>query len=284
MIGRQRALRGKVALITGGARGLGAAVARELSTRGVEVAIVDRNPAEPGHPVASRALFLTGDVTDAGDMRNAVEQVVERFGRLDVVVANAGVAARGATLRATAPDSVERIFAINVGGTLTTIRAALPQVIAHQGSVVVVSSVFSYVNGAGTLPYAMTKAAVEQLGRGLRVELAAHGVDVVTAYFSMIDTEMIRASVDADPTATALLDRLPPPLRKRITPEIAARAIVRGVERGRPSVMRPRRWAAMSAARGVVGPLLDEAMLRDTVTQGLLAELDVRSGQDRLTS
>jgi len=75
-------------------------------------------------------------------------------------------------------------------------RASVPTVSVF----VVVSSVFAYINGAGAIPYAMSKAAVEQLGRGLGVELASHGASAMTAYFSLIETDMIRQGVDADPT------------------------------------------------------------------------------------
>src|SRR6185436_11527854 len=88
---------------------------------------------------------------------------------------------------------------------------ALPQVIAQQGQVVLISSVFAFLNGMGTIPYAMSKAAVEQLGRGLRVELAGHGVSVLTAYFSLVQTDMIARGVDEAPVVLDLLGTQPGP-------------------------------------------------------------------------
>ena len=193
------------------------------------------------HPAAAE--LFDEQVTVAGrgrddldDMTSAVETIVREAGRLDIVIANAGVVARGATLRASSPATVERVFDVNVGGALNTVRAALPGLIETRGRLVLISSVFAFVNGAGTIPYAMSKAAVEQLGRGLRVELAAHGVSVTTAYFAMINTDMIRQSVDEDPAARALLDTQPRLLRKRIDPEEAADAIVEGLRRRDPRV------------------------------------------------
>jgi len=190
---------------------------------------------------------LVGDVTDLNDMSRTVETVLSEAGLLDIVIANAGVVARGATLRAAAHPMVDRLFDINVGSALNTVNAALPSLIETRGRIVLISSVFAFVNGAGTIPYAMSKAAVEQLGRGLRVELAAHGISVTTAYFALINTDMIRQSVDEDPAAQALLNTQPRFLRKRINAEEAADAIVDGLRRHNPRIFRPRRWSVLTS-------------------------------------
>lgn len=280
----KRSLAGKVALITGGAKGLGAATAAELVSRGASVAVVDIDPPAQVHPAGAAVLSLRGNVTEIDDMREAVAAVAERFGRLDIAIANAGVAARGTTVRAADPEVVHRILDINVRGALNTVQAALSQVIENRGNIALVSSVFSYINGAGTVPYAMSKAAVEQLGRGLRVELAAFGVQATTAYFAMINTDMIRQSVDEDPTAQALLGALPRVLNKRISPQEAAGAIVDGIERGAPRVMRPRRWAAISLFRGALAVAMDAQLAGSRETRELIRDLDARAGQDSLTS
>jgi NAD(P)-dependent dehydrogenase (short-subunit alcohol dehydrogenase family) len=275
---------GKVALVTGGARGLGAATARSLSAAGARVFVLDRHHPEPTELFDDQVSFLVGDVTDQASMTGAVETVVRETGRLDIVVANAGVVARGATLRASAPATVDRLLDVNVRGALNTVHAALPALIESRGRLVLISSVFAFVNGAGTIPYAMSKAAVEQLGRGLRVELAAHGVSVTTAYFAMINTDMIRQSVDEDPAARALLDTQPRFLRKRIEPEEAADAIVEGLRHRRPRVFRPRRWALVSRLRGLLGPTLDAQLSRDRTVQEIIGRFDARAGEDLLTS
>jgi short-subunit dehydrogenase len=149
---------------------------------------------------------------------------------------------------------------------------------------VLVSSVFAFVNGAGTIPYAMSKAAVEQLGRGLRVELATREISVTTAYFAMINTDMIRQSIDEDPAAQALLNTQPKLLRKRIDPDQAARAVVDGLRRGDARVILPRRWTAISILRGILSPVLDSRLASDDSVQKILARLDARDGEDFLTS
>jgi NAD(P)-dependent dehydrogenase (short-subunit alcohol dehydrogenase family) len=279
-----RSIAGKVALVTGGGRGLGAATARSLTSAGARVFVIDLHRPAAGEAIDERVTYLVGDVTDLGDMTRAVETVVRDAGRLDIVIANAGVVSRGVTLRASSAPVVDRLFDVNVGGALNTVRAALPSLIESRGRLVLISSVFAFVNGAGTIPYAMSKAAVEQLGRGLRVELAAHGISVTTAYFAMINTDMIRQSIDEDPAAQALLDTQPRFLRKRISPEQAAGAIVEGLSRRDPQVFRPRRWAVSSRLRGVLGPALDSRLTRDGTVQSILGRLDAREGEDFLTT
>lgn len=180
---------GKVALVTEGARGLGA---RILAAAGAQVFVLDQHPPAPGERFDEGVDFLTGDVTDRDAVERAVESIRREAGRVDIVIAIAGVLARGATLRVSSDATVDRLFDINIGGVLNTVRAGLPALIESRGRLVLISLVFAFVNGAGALPYAMSKAAVEQLGRGLRVELAAHGVSVTTAYFAVINTEMTR--------------------------------------------------------------------------------------------
>lgn len=277
-------LEGKVALVTGGAKGLGAAVVQALRTAGARVFVLDVRPPAGTASGENQATFLAGDVTDLAGMMKAVETVVGDAGHLDIVVANAGVVARGVTLRASTPSVVDRLLDVNVGGVMNTVRAALPQLIDTRGRIVLVSSVFAFVNGAGTIPYAMSKAAVEQLGRGLRVELAVQGVSVTTAYFALIDTDMIRRSVDEDPAAQELLGTQPAFLRKRITADHAAEAIVDGLRRRHTRVFRPRRWTAVSRLRGILGPALDARLERNRLVQDILGRLDAREGEDFLTS
>jgi len=158
---------------------------------------------------------------------------------------------------------------------LNTVGATIEEVIAHEGQIVLISSVFAFMNGMGAIPYAMSKASVEQLGRGLRIELADHGVSVLTAYFSLIQTDMVRNGVDADPRVLEIMAALPRPLHKRLQPTEAAEAIVRGMTRRSARVIRPRRWTALSVARGVMGPAGDARLLRDTATLASLAKLDI---------
>jgi NAD(P)-dependent dehydrogenase (short-subunit alcohol dehydrogenase family) len=282
------ALAGKVALVTGGARGIGFATAQALIARGASVAIVDLDEAASagaaGRLHDSRALGLAADVSDRGAMQRAVASTVERLGGLDVVVANAGIASRVATFRAVSPESFERVLDVNLMGVCRTVDAALPEIVRRAGHVVVISSVYAFLNGVGAVPYAMSKAAVEQLGRALRAELAQHGASASVAYFGFIDTEMVHQAIDRDPLAEQLMQTFPAPLRKRIAPRVAGEAIVRGIERRAPRIIRPRRWVLMSLLRGVLNPLSDARLERDERAQQLMREIDARAGEDQPTT
>jgi NAD(P)-dependent dehydrogenase (short-subunit alcohol dehydrogenase family) len=281
-------LKGKVALVTGGARGIGFATARALLARGCSVAIVDLDAEAASRAAAqlhdSRALGLAADVRDRGAIQRAVAETVARFGGLDIVVANAGIASRVATFRAIPPETFERVLDVNLMGVCRTVDAALPQIVARGGHVVVVSSVYAFTNGIGAVPYAMSKAAVEQFGRALRAELVQHGASASIAYFGFIDTEMVHRAIDADPLANDMLAAFPSPLRKRIQPQAAGEAIVSGIERRRPRIIRPRRWVVMSVLRGILNPLSDAQLERDAGTQESLRALDARAGEDQPTT
>jgi NAD(P)-dependent dehydrogenase (short-subunit alcohol dehydrogenase family) len=273
-------LRGKVALITGGTGGIGSATARELIGRGAKVALVDVDPETP--QIASRmsslsAMGTIADVCSRDALDVAVADVVNRFGRVDVAIANAGILSRAATLRTTPTASIESLLAVNVSGVVNTIQAAMDEVVAHRGQFVLISSVFAFLNGMGTIPYAMSKAAVEQLGRGLRVELAAHGVSTTIAYFSLIETNMITQGVDDDAVVDELLSTLPQAFLKRLQPETAATAIADGLAQRSPRVMEPSRWKPLSALRGLIAPAMDSHLARDRRTLAALSKLDARS-------
>jgi NAD(P)-dependent dehydrogenase (short-subunit alcohol dehydrogenase family) len=281
-------LSGKVALVTGGARGIGFATARALVARGASVVIVDLDADAAAGAAAqvhdARALGLAGDVTDRGAMQQAVAATVERFGGLDVVVANAGIASRVATFRAMSSESFERVLDVNLMGVFRTVDAALPEIVRRRGHVVVISSIYAFTNGVGAVPYAMSKAAVEQFGRALRLELLPHGASASVAYFGFIDTEMVHRAIDQDPLADAMLASLPKPLHKRLPPKAAGEAIARGIERRQPRIIRPRRWVVMSLLRGILGPLGDAQAERDAATLQLVSQIDARAGEDQPTT
>jgi NAD(P)-dependent dehydrogenase (short-subunit alcohol dehydrogenase family) len=281
-------LSGKVALVTGGARGIGFETARALGARGASVVIVDLD-AEAAQRAADEvnageALGIAADVTDRGAMQRAVASIVERFGGLDVVVANAGIAPRIATFRAMATESFERVLDVNIMGVYRTVDAALPEIVRRKGHIVVISSIYAFINGVGATPYAMSKAAVEQFGRALRLELVQHGASVSVAYFGFIDTEMVHQAIDRDPLAAELLATFPGPLRKRRPPSTIGEAVARGIERRQPRIIRPRRWTIMSALRGVLNPLTDAQAERDDELQRLMREVDGRADESQPTT
>ena len=277
-------LAGKVAIVTGGARGIGFGTAQALAKRGAVLVIVDLDQSAAESAAAQlsgSALGLAADVTDRGAMQRVVATVTEQRGGVDVVIANAGIASRGATVRAINGEAFDRVIAVNLGGVYNTVIMAVPQIAERRGHIVVTSSVYAFLNGMGAAPYAMAKAGVEQLGRALRVELVPHGAGASVAYFGFIDTEMVHRAIDDDPIADKLQNVLPKVLRKRLSPVQAGEAVARGVEKRAPRIIAPKRWAAFSAMRGIVNPLLDDYMLRDADTQAIVRQLDARGDQEQ---
>lgn len=270
----------KVVLITGAGRGLGAATATALAKRGARLVVVDIDLSAAQRVAetlpSGHGLALECDVTELESLQETVRRARAHFGRIDVVIANAGILGRANTFRGLTPDQVSSVMSVNVDGVVNTVSATLDSVISSRGQIVLVSSVFAYINGAGAIPYAMSKAAVEQLSRGLNVELARHGASTMTAYFSLIETDMIRQGIDADPHAVALLSAMPKFILKRIQPQKAATAIADGLERRQRAVTVPARWRPVAALRGVVGPLSDARLARDHAVRRALAELENR--------
>ena len=273
-------LNGKVALVTGAGRGIGFETARQMHLRGASVAVLDLDPEqarEAAVRIGPRAIGLGADVSDQGAMMAAVAEVVEKLGGLDVAVANAGIAQkRFATARGISGEEWERVFEVDLLGVWRTARAALPQIVARRGQIVVVSSVYAFANGMGNSPYAVAKAGVEQLGRALRVELAPHGASATVAYFGWVDTKLVQDAFDQE-DGGRISELSPDFLLKRITPAEAGAGLVRGIEERAPRVFVPKWWRYVSALRGLINPLLDRRMESDAKTAALIRDLDAKT-------
>ena len=267
----------KVVLVTGAARGIGFATAKHLYERGASVVLVDLDSEATvlaAKELGSRAIGIGADVTDSAAMQNVVARTVETFGRLDVVMANAGIAPNPATVNAMDPAVFERVLEINALGVYRTVHAALPQIIENKGQVIVVASVYAFVNGVLLAPYAMSKAAVEQFGRALRGELAQHGASASVAYFGFIDTVMVQEGF-ASSVAQRFEATFPGFLRRRLTPAQAGKAVADGIEMRAPRIIAPKRWTVYSVLRGVLNPLLDLRTERNATIQGILRDADI---------
>ncbi len=276
-------LNGKVALVTGAARGIGFETARQMHMRGASVAVVDLDAAEAreaAERIGERAIGIAADVTDAGAMRAAVAETVERFGGLDVAMANAGLAPPSiATMRSVPAEEWERVVDVNLFGVWHTLRAALPQVSERKGHIVVVASVAAFANGMLGSSYMVSKAAAEQIGRALRTELMPFGAGASVAYFGWVDTRMVQDTFDR-PGASVLEEIAPDFLMKRITPEQAGAAVVRGIEERAPRIFAPRWWRYLSALRGLLNPLLDRRSESDPRIAAAIREAESRQAGD----
>ena len=270
-------LDGKVALVTGAGRGIGLETARQLHARGASVVLADLDSGqveEAAGAIGERAAAVTADVRDQAQVDAAVAEAVERFGGLDVAVANAGIAPkRIGTVRTGDHDQWETIVDVNLMGVWRTVRAAVPQVVERRGQLILVASVYAFLNGVGNSAYATAKAGVESLGRSLRTELAPHGASASVAYFGFIDTRMVRDAFE-DPVARRFEGSFPDFMLRRSTPDRAGAAIVRGVESRAPRIVHPGWWKALSALRGVVNPLLDRRMQSDQQMRDFIREAE----------
>jgi NAD(P)-dependent dehydrogenase (short-subunit alcohol dehydrogenase family) len=270
-------VQGKTALITGGARGIGFELGRALHARGASVALadVDREAVEQAvrELGSDRAFALETDVRDPAAVDAAVNDTVERFGRLDLSVANAGIAPDPRPLALADREAFERVLDINLTGVTNTVRSSLPLVVPRQGQIVVIASVYAFMNGVLAMPYAMSKAAVEQLGRALRVELASTGASATVGYFGFVDTKLTRDAF-ADPVSDRLQHAIPAFLTRRISAEAAGRALLHGIENRAPRVIAPRWWGVYFALRGILNPLLDKRMEKDERIQSVVREVE----------
>ena len=232
-------LRDRVVLITGASSGIGAALAREAARRGADVALLARREerlealARDVEAAGRRALVLRADVTRDGDLEEAAARTREAFGRIDVVIANAGFSVAHGLSRLTL-DDYRRQLETNVFGVLRTVFATVEDLKASRGCLALIGSVTGYVALPGTSPYAMSKAAVHALAESLHFELASHGVAVLKVVPGFVDSEIRQV----DNLGVHHPDAPEPiPGWLRMPADRAARTILRAVSRRRREVV-----------------------------------------------
>jgi NAD(P)-dependent dehydrogenase (short-subunit alcohol dehydrogenase family) len=222
---------GKVVLITGASRGIGAAVARRLASEGARLALVGLEPDElkkVAEDCGPDAGWWEADVTDTDSLRTAVDAVMEKYGRIDVVVANAGIAAPGFS-RSMDPAVWERVLDVDLYGVWRTVHVTLPHLLESKGYLLLVSSLAAVVHIPGLASYNVAKAGVEAMGNSLRAELKHLGVDVGVAHLTFVDTDMVRG-VDEHPVFGKM--RTGVPLVSRVYPlELAVDKFDQGIRK-----------------------------------------------------
>lgn len=269
---RRISVEGKVAVITGGASGIGAATARALASKGAHVVLLDRADTVADAALAlprskgNRHLGLRADVTDSASLTAAIATVIDNYGCIDILVANAGVAEAG-TVVVTPIDALVRTVEVNLIGVMRTVHAALPHVIDQRGHILIVSSAAALKNVPGGSAYAASKAGVEWFGGSLRLEVAHKGVSVGVAHPAWIRTPMYEAQDKIDAVREAIT-KLPWPFSVVTDVDECAAAFVAGVENRSRKVYVPAALAAVDKVRGVfTGRLWDLAVgLRASTT------------------
>ncbi|HWH45975.1 MAG TPA: short-chain dehydrogenase/reductase [Thermoleophilaceae bacterium] len=244
---------GKVALITGGARGIGADAGERLAGRGWRVALVDREREaveRRAEAIGERAIGIAADVTDLRAMEAAAAECAERLGGIDAVVANAGVNGAAASVRRVDPAAFEQVLEVNLMGVWRSVRAALPHVVERRGYVLAIASLAAVAPLPLSTAYATSKAGVEAFARNLRMELAYTGTEVGIGYFGFIDT-VLSNTASSHPLAQKARSGIPGPLAKRYPVGVAGAAVARGVEARSRRVCAPRWLPALLALRGL---------------------------------
>jgi len=219
----------RVALVTGGGTGIGAAVARRLAADGYDVCVTGRRP-EPIRDVAAEVggLAIVADTGVEADAERAVAEAVEHFGGLDALVLNAGIGGEG-SLVDMAPAVFEDVFRVNVTGAFLTARAAIPHLVERRGSIVAISSVSGLRAAPSSLAYCSSKAALTMLTQCIALD---HGPDGVRANClcpgwvrtPMADGEMDMLGLDSREEAYAKATQNVP-LRRASAPEEIARSV-----------------------------------------------------------
>jgi len=246
-----RSLRDQVALITGASGGIGRATALALARAGAQVALLARR-AEALQALAgeigARALPLPADVTDRQAVQQAVQRVRAHFGRLDILIANAGVYYRS-PIRELTPELLERSLAVNFFGSVYPVLEALPHLLAQRhGHIVLVTSMDAKKGLPPDAPYVAAKYALSGFGDVLRQELHGTGVEVSIVFPGRVDTPMI-ADLDV------------PWISAKIPPEAVARAILKAIRHRRAEVIVPAQ-AYLLYAFQVLSPRLADWAVR----------------------
>lgn len=276
---------GRTVLITGAARGIGAATARRLHAKGANVALVGLEPdrlEELRAELGDRSAVFEADVTSSDAVDRAAQGTIKTFGGVDVAIANAGLVFLDAL--ADGPiEHIRRTIDVNLLGVCHTDRAVLPHLITSGGYLLNVASLAAASHGPLMGAYAASKAGVEAFTDSLRIETRSSGLGVGCAYFGAIDTDLVRGGLEHEGART-LIDLLPARMARPANVDAAVDAIDNGIARRSSRVWAPRYVGPALLLRGVAQPAIEwllarrQAALRDAIA----ASHDEAADQDVL--
>ncbi|MFC5722080.1 SDR family oxidoreductase [Streptomyces gamaensis] len=270
---RRVPLEGQVAVVTGAARGVGERLARKLAARGASVALVgleERQLARVAGALESDAARWHADVTDHAAMERVAREVKARFGKVDIVVANAGVAA-GGPLEGSDPGAWRRVVDVNLVGSAVTGRAFLPVLAESRGYLLQIASLAALTPAPLMTAYCASKAGVEAYAHALRAEVAHRGVRVGVGYLSWTDTDMVRGA-DEDGAMRELRRRLPWPANRTYPLGPAVDRLVDGIERRSAHVYGQGWIRGVQAVRGVLPGVIAAGGARELRRLGARAQ------------
>jgi NAD(P)-dependent dehydrogenase (short-subunit alcohol dehydrogenase family) len=266
-------LAGRTIAITGATGGLGNALASELRTRGANLALMDLDDdalalqaASLGGPAVARPYRV--DVRDLSTLEAAMDGAAAEFGRLDVVIANAGVEVMS-PMALMDPSDFERTIDINLTGVWRTFRAGLPHVQNTEGYLLAISSMAAFVHSPLQAPYTASKAGVWAMSDSIRLEVDHLGVDVGTIHPTFFHTPMMDR-VLANAAGRRLWGEHKNALWKMVPLELVVADTVAAIERRAAMTVVPRRITAVARAAGFARPLIERiGWPKDTIERSI---------------
>lgn len=247
-------LTGRVVAITGSTGGLGSAVAKALADRGAKLALFDVNIAAASAQAralggAEKAQAWAVDVCSMENLTSAMREAAEHFGRIDVVIANAGITAFEPLVSAD-PKRFDRVIDINLNGVWRTFRAAIPYVQETKGFLMGISSMAAFVHSPLQASYTASKAGVWAMCDSLRLELRHAGVGVGSVHPTFFHTPMMDQTF-SDPAGKKIWGGNKGGIWKMISLEDVVKAIVRGIEQREDFVVVPKQNGLVARAPGL---------------------------------
>jgi NAD(P)-dependent dehydrogenase (short-subunit alcohol dehydrogenase family) len=208
-----------------------------------------------------QTLYWVADVTQLQAMQEVVDKTISKLGHIDIVFANAGVAAFGPVAYID-PEAWKRCFEVNVFGVFNTIRAALPAIMQQRGYVLINASSSSFAHPPVMSAYAASKSAVEAMGNSLRIEMAAHGVGVGVVHAGWVRTPLVTEGA-LHPGFVRLRATMPGPMNSETSPEETARVIVQGMLQRKRRIWVPAWLKILFALRALLHmPFAERELLR----------------------
>jgi NAD(P)-dependent dehydrogenase (short-subunit alcohol dehydrogenase family) len=251
-------------------------VARRLHEKGAKLVLTDLDEVLLKEVATrlgeERVLTVVADVRNFEAMQAAADKGIDRFGGIDIAIANAGIATFGSVLHVD-PAAFKTLLDVNALGVFHTVRAALPSVIERRGYLLIVSSLAAYAALPGAASYNLSKAGVEHFANALRLEVAHLGVDVGSAHMSWIDTPLVRESKADLASFREMITRLPGPLKKTTSVAQCGEAFIKGIEGRRRQINCPGWVGAMRWLRPILGSSFGESQTLKSVPE-LLPQMD----------